>query len=245
MKSIDAECTVGEIATQVPGITGIFESLGIDYCCGGRKTLDEVCREKGLDSGAVLNMLQDNDRAAAGGARSPDVSEMSLTELVDHIQNTHHAYLHAELPRLAKMTQTVASIHGKSDPRLHQVRETFRAMALELWQHMFKEEECLFPLVRQLEASERTPSVHCGTVANPIRQMEIEHDDAGSALERLRELTDGYSPPASACQTYRALLTGLAFLERDMHLHIHKENNVLFPHALKIEALRQRGVPVA
>jgi regulator of cell morphogenesis and NO signaling len=118
-------------------------------------------------------------------------------------------------------------------------------MALELWRHMFKEEEVLFPMIRQMEASGRPPLIHCGTVANPIRQMEIEHDDAGSALERLRELTDGFAPPEWACKTYRALLAGLAFLERDMHSHIHKENNVLFPSAVEMEALRHRGAPVA
>jgi regulator of cell morphogenesis and NO signaling len=170
---------------------------------------------------------------------------MSLTELVDHIEQTHHAYLHEELPRLAAMTKKVAARHGGCDPRLVKLQETFQTMAQELWQHMAKEEQCLFPLIRQMEASDRAPSLHRATLAHPICQMEFEHDDAGAALEQLRELTDGFEPPEWACKTYRALLAGLAYLERDMHSHVHKENNVLFPRTLKLEALQQRGLPVA
>jgi regulator of cell morphogenesis and NO signaling len=245
MTAIYVHQAVGAIIARNPGLSHVLDAAGIDYCCGGKKTLAEACNEKGLDLRVVLHRLQDQSAAEIDRDSAADVTSMSLTELVDHIVQTHHAYLHAELPRLAGMTQTVAATHGKRDPRLFQVQETFRAMALELWQHMFKEEECLFPMIRQLETGNRPTAVRCGAVANPIRQMEIEHDDAGSALERLRELTDGFAPPEWACETYRTLLAGLAFLERDMHLHIHKENNVLFPSAQKIESLRQRGMPVA
>jgi regulator of cell morphogenesis and NO signaling len=219
--------------------------LGIDYCCGGKKTLAQACNQKNLDPQAILFKLQ--EKAGAGTEPDPaaDASSMSLTELVDHIEQAHHAYLHEELPRIAAMTLKVAIVHGEKDPRLKQVQETFRGMALELWNHMYKEEECLFPMIRQLEASEGLASVPGGTVANPIRQMEAEHDDAGLALERLHELTDGYVPPEWACKTYRALLAGLAYLERDMHAHVHKENNVLFPRALEMESQVKRGLPVA
>lgn len=245
MKSINTQQTVGDIVTQAPGLSRVFESLGIDYCCGGKKTLTEACQQRGLDPREVLSKLQQGNRTSADSAALVDVSTMSLTELADHIEKTHHAYLHEELPRLAEMTQKVTTVHGEKDPRLQQVQETFRAMALELWRHMFKEEECLFPMIRRLEAGDRAASIHCGTIANPIRQMESEHDDAGSALERLRELTDGFAPPEWACKTYRALLAGLAFLERDMHSHVHKENSGLFPRALEMETQVQRKLPVA
>jgi regulator of cell morphogenesis and NO signaling len=124
------------------------------------------------------------------------------------------------------------------------VHETLREMGNELWQHMLKEEQCLFPMIRRLEASDGLPSVYCATIAHPIRQMESEHDDAGAALARLRELTDDFSPPTWACNTYRALFAALASLEKDMHWHVHNENNVLFPNALAREAERQ-SVPVA
>ena len=173
------------------------------------------------------------------------VAVMSLTELADHIEATHHVYLSEELPRLMAMTREVTAIHGGSDPRLQQVQETFRAMAAELCGHMIKEENCLFPLIRQLEATDRPPSTDCCSVAGPIRQMEFEHDEADSALVRLRKLTDDFTPPEWACSKYRVLLDALAHLEQDMHLHIHKENDVLFPRALELEAQRQRGLPVA
>jgi regulator of cell morphogenesis and NO signaling len=110
---------------------------------------------------------------------------------------------------------------------------------------MLKEEQCLFPIIRQLEISNQAPPAHCGTIANPIRHMESDHDEAGAALERLRELTDGFSPPTWACRTYRALLAALAYFERDMEAHVRKENEILFPRALELEAIRQRGLPIA
>ena len=245
MNAIYFQQSIGEIVTQNPNLSRVFEAMGIDYCCGGKKTLAEACHQKGLDPRQVLYKLREADHVASPSNPQVDVTAMSVTDLVDHIEKTHHAYLHEELPRLAAMTKKVATRHGERDPRLQEVQETFRAMALELGQHMFKEEECLFPMIRQLEAGDRSPTVHCGTLGNPIRQMEFEHDDAGSALKRLRELTEGFEPPEWACNTYRALLAGLAYLERDMHTHVHKENNILFPSALRLEALSQRGLPVA
>lgn len=170
-----------------------------------------------------------------------DVAAMSMTELADHIEQTHHTYLRSELPRLEKMTEEVASVHGKMDSRLSLIRETFRMLVSELSDHMMKEEQILFPMVRQLDASATTPTFHCGSLANPIRQMELEHTQAGAMLEKLHELTDSYSAPEWACDTYRAMLDALARLEDDIHLHIHKENNVLFPRALELESEKGAG----
>jgi regulator of cell morphogenesis and NO signaling len=178
-------------------------------------------------------------RPAAGGATPGEVAGMSLTELIDHIETTHHAYLREELPRLAGMTREVAFMHGGRDERLHEVEGTFRTLAAELWCHMLKEEQCLFPMIKQLEANQQAATSRCGTVANPIRQMEFEHDDADAALARLRDLTAGFEPPEWAGKIYRALLARLAHLETDMHCHIHKENGILFPRALELESSRQ------
>ena len=160
---------------------------------------------------------------------------MTLTDLANHIEETHHAYLRAEFPRLDMMTEKVAAVHGDHNESLHAVRQTFLALVAELQSHMMKEEQILFPMVRQIDSDEPTPASHCGTIANPIRQMEAEHDIAGSALETLNGLTNGYTPPEWACNTYRAMLDALAHLESDMHQHIHKENNVLFPRAIELE----------
>jgi regulator of cell morphogenesis and NO signaling len=174
-----------------------------------------------------------------------DVTSMSLSELANHIEQTHHAYLKSELPRLLTLADKVASAHGSKDPRLDAAKETLLAFAHELWNHMMKEEQILFPFVRRLEATDLPVDFHCGTIRNPIRQMEHEHQDAGAALARLRQLTDNYTPPDWACNTYRALLDALAYLERDMHQHIHKEDNVLFPRAIAREAeLSQRELVV-
>jgi regulator of cell morphogenesis and NO signaling len=245
MNAIYVHQTVGEIVTQNPILAGVFESMGIDYCCGGKKSLNDACREKELDPKAVLARLRESDRTAAESYSTADVASMTVTELVDHIEDTHHAYLRNELPRLSELAKKVASRHGEKDPRLKRVQQTIAGMSVELWLHMQKEERCLFPMIRQLALGVQAPWYSCGAIASPIRQMESEHDDAGAALSRLRELTDGFSPPAWACNTYRVLLAALAYFERDMHSHMHKENNVLFPTVLRMEARRHRGSPVA
>lgn len=169
-----------------------------------------------------------------------DAASMSLTELADHIERTHHVHLDAEFVRLDDLTAHVASAHGDKDARLREVRSTFLTLAAELSEHMTKEERVLFPMVRQLEANETAPRFHCGSLANPVRQMEREHVDAGSALARLRTLTDAFVPPEWACEAHRALLASLSAFERDMHQHIHKETDVLFPRALEMERQKRR-----
>ena len=170
------------------------------------------------------------------GESVADVAAMSMTELADHIEQTHHVYLRSELPRLDKLTEEMASVHGKMDSRISLIRETIRILVSELSSHMMKEEQILFPMVRQLDASETTPAFHCGSLANPIQQMELEHSQASVMLGKLNELTDSYSAPEWACDTYRAMLDALARFEHDMHQHIHKENKVLFPRALEVES---------
>lgn len=234
MITLDPEQTVGEFVRQKPTRARVFESLKIDYCCGGKVSLVRACVKRGVDVNEVLQAISANDEQADLGTLV-DVDSMALTELANHIEATHHAYLREELPRLDAMTEKVARVHGDKDGRLYKMRQAFVALKAELEPHMMKEERILFPIVRQLEASTERPEFHCGSVANPIRQMEHEHDQAGDALAILHESTDAFTPPEWACNTYRAMLDSLARLEADMHQHIHKENNVLFPKAIQLE----------
>jgi regulator of cell morphogenesis and NO signaling len=235
--TLGLQTTVGELVKERPARCRVFEQLQIDYCCGGAESLTVACSKRSLDPQTVLQQIQQSDSQSAPGDEDlVDADAMSLTDLADHIEQAHHAYLKAELPRLDAMTQKVLEVHGEADPRLADVRRAFVGLYQELSSHLMKEEQVLFPMIRQLESSVGVPAFHCGSVANPIRQMEYEHDSAGNALAVMRDSTDGYQAPQWACNTYRAMLDGLKQLERDLHQHIHKENNVLFPKAIRREA---------
>jgi len=227
--------TVAELVLERPARSRFFESFGIDYCCGGKKTLKEACDRKALPSSRVHELL-----AALGTEptqnQEPDVSAMALGDLIDHILEAHHRYLRQELPRLGAMLRKVERVHGERNERLLSMRSVFEAFTLELNQHMLKEEEVLFPAIARMESTGAEVAACFGSVANPIARMEAEHDEAGSALEQLRVLSEGYTPPDWACNTYRAMLDGLHELERNMHAHVHKENNILFPKAIRLEA---------
>jgi regulator of cell morphogenesis and NO signaling len=231
------EMTVGELVTERPARSRVFEKHGVDYCCGGKKSLAEACGNRGLSVDDIVRELGESDNTAAIDD-AVHYEAMALDELADHIVDTHHAYLGVELPRLDEMAQKVAKVHGETDARLLELALVVRGLVRELVDHMMKEEQILFPFVRQLAQSDALPAMPFGTMANSIAAMEAEHDNAGGALESLRTLTDGYNPPDWACNTYRALLDGLHELELDLHQHIHKENNILFPGALKREAER-------
>lgn len=230
--------TVGDIVSRRPELSRIFEKSGITYCCSGTITLSEACLKKGINPEMILAALN-APGSTAGGNGTGDVESMPLAELADHIEKTHHEYLREEFPRLEAMTTRVASVHGEHDPRLLDVRDTFLGLRAEMESHMMKEERILFPMVRQLEESADVPEFHCGSLAGPIGQMELEHSDAGSAVERLSALTDGFVPPEWACNTYRAMLNALAYLESDLRTHVHKENDILFPRALALESSKR------
>ncbi len=231
LSAITPETTVGELVAARPQLARIFESLGIDYCCGGKQTFAAACARLSLEVGTTITLLETAGAAFAAGPAEVDAAAMGLGQLADHIVSTHHAYLKQELPRLAEMADRVATKHGWRDARLSEVAGAVLDLAAEMTEHMRKEETILFPLVRQIEAG-TTGGFHCGSIANPIRQMEAEHESAGNLTARLRELTDGFTPNTEACNTHRALLAGLAEFEADLHRHVHKENNVLFPRTL-------------
>ncbi len=230
MNSLSIDTTVGDIVRAAPARSRIFENLGIDYCCGGKKPLAEVCRAKGLDPATVVSMLAALD--GAPDATSVNADAMSLSGLCDHIQEVHHRYLYEELPRLDFMTRKVAAVHGDHEPRLHEIRQVFESFQTEISAHTKEEDEKVFPAVRRLEATQDSTSATAASLKEMLAKLESEHEVAGSALERFRELTDGYTPPEWGCNTFRALYNGLAELEKHTHQHVHKENNVLFPKVL-------------
>ncbi|MBI2815593.1 MAG: iron-sulfur cluster repair di-iron protein [Acidobacteria bacterium] len=234
--TITEQTTVGEVASTVPASVRVFQQFGIDFCCGGGKTLAQVCGEKGIPlEGLLAGVEKAQEPAAASQVR--DWNAGSLAVLIDYILNKHHEYLKSEMPRLGSMLAKVIQVHGNNHPEsLHPLGKVYGGLKRELEEHMWKEENVLFPLIKQLE------EVHNGSgapfrgmpVGGPIRMMEMEHESAGEALRHMRELTSGYTPPADACNTYRALLHGLLEMEADLHEHIHLENNILFPRAVAL-----------
>ncbi|MEX0655832.1 MAG: iron-sulfur cluster repair di-iron protein [Phycisphaeraceae bacterium] len=235
MTAIDINTTVGQLVADRPSRSRLFEHLGIDYCCGGKQPLAVMCQKHGLDADTVVKLLAATE-LEADKLDTRDWTQASLAELAGHIEQTHHAYLRRELPRLSAMVEKVATVHGPSHAWLIELRQVFTGFVQELSAHMLKEERVLFPMIRQLEAGQANAAEHCGGVGNPVRMMEHEHDQAGDALAKMRELTAGFTPPEGACNTFRAMLDGLAELEHDMHQHVHKENNILFPRAMELEA---------
>ncbi|MEI6106595.1 MAG: iron-sulfur cluster repair di-iron protein [Opitutae bacterium] len=232
---ITPETTIGALVAARPLLARSFQKLAMDYCCGGKQTLAAACARRGLDVAATIAQLESADLALAAGPAEVNAAAMGLAELADHIVTTHHAYLKAELPRLTEMADRVSTKHGWRDHRLPEVAAAVATLAGEMLNHMQKEEHILFPAVRAIAAG--TEAGRCGgDLSGPIRQMEAEHESAGQLTAKLRELTDDFTPNAEACNTHRALLAGLAEFESDLHRHVHKENNVLFPRTLALAA---------
>ncbi len=227
---MSVDLTLAPIVDANPDAARILEHHQLDYCCGGQRTLGQACADRQLDPAVVLDALDTIEQGDAA-----DWTTMDAAALVDHIEATHHRYLHAELPRLAALVEKVVGVHGSRHPELRVVEATYTALRVDLEPHLAKEERVLFPMIRELTAATSAPSFHCGSVANPIQMMQFEHDHAGDLLAHLRKVTNGYEPPADACASYQALYRGLAELEADTHLHVHKENNVLFPAVLALE----------
>lgn len=236
MSRLNVSSSLGEWVAQQPQTARVFEELQLDYCCGGRQSLEQACVAHHLDPAQVLARLDEATASGGGAAGAEDWNTAELSRLCDHIESTHHAYLHGELPRLTSLIEKVVKAHGDRHPELRDVQRVFGALRAEMESHMFKEERVLFPAIRYLEQSVDPVRFPFGSLANPISRMEDEHDSAGTALAELRRLTADYRPPDDACRTFCVLLDALAKLEADMHAHVHKENNILFPRAIRIEA---------
>jgi regulator of cell morphogenesis and NO signaling len=229
-----AESTLGSIIVEHPALAGVFELLELDYGCGGKQTLSAACRARGLDPVATLAALESAAADAQADPALADTATMSLTVLADHIEETHHAYVKRELPALLGQSRRLVAVHGDRDSLHAKAATAVAALAEEMLMHMAMEEQVLFPLIRQLDRGDGSAR-HCGTVANPIRVMELEHEHADGAVHHLRTLTRGFTPALNSCETHRTFLAGLARFEQDLHEHVHKENNILFPRALARE----------
>ncbi|MCU0796186.1 MAG: iron-sulfur cluster repair di-iron protein [Akkermansiaceae bacterium] len=224
------ERTVGELVAERPSRSRIFQARGVDFCCQGGRTLLEACQRRDIDPEEMVTMLEKEEEEPAP---EENPAELGPLELVDYIVKRHHGFLRGELPRLHEMAARVARVHGPHTPSLVTLLEVFEGMMFELAHHLMKEEDVLFPAIGAMVSGETAGIPLDGAIAT----MMDEHEDAGRALQELRELTNGFRPPEGACNTYRALFAGLLELEGDLHRHIHLENSVLFPAAKKLAGI--------
>ena len=227
---LDPAMTLGDVVTSHPALARELERRGLDYCCRGDRSLADACAERELDLATTIGELR--AVAATTGGEAPVWASMDVGDLVDHLEATHHRYLWGELPRLSALADKVVAVHGDRHPELRDVRRRFEELRAELEPHLAKEERVLFPMIRQSVASRASATIQW--LGPPISVMLAEHDRAGALLAELRRLTDGYRPPPDDCASYRACYAALADLEADTHLHVHKENNLLFPAVVRL-----------
>ena len=237
---IELSMTLAQAVDSFPQLAREFERRGLDYCCGGQRTLGDACSTIGLDPEQTIAELE---LAVVGTSEAAEWTTMSADELVDHLESTHHRYLWDEMPRVTALLEKLVSVHGARHPELVEISACYAEVRGDLAPHMLKEERVLFPMIRELATSTNVPEFHCGSLRNPISVMLREHDEVGDLLAKLRRLTDDYSAPADGCATYIACFAAMAELEADTHLHIHKENNVLFPLVVRLES--ERTAPVS
>ncbi len=222
--------TLGEIAAKDMRKAAVFKKMGIDFCCGGKKTLEEACAEKGLD---VLRVQQELLRAEQYSSKQHDFNSWKLSFLIDYIITIHHSYVNESAPVLKDLSEKVAAHHGSSLPYLISVNEKIKKLMCELTSHMKKEEQIVFPYIKTLETPDVLSVQGFKSVNDPIAVMECEHEAAGEILQELRTITNGFIVPENACNSIRLLMHKLEEFETDLHTHIHLENNILFPKALK------------
>jgi regulator of cell morphogenesis and NO signaling len=224
---------LGEIVSRDFRAGAILDRYGLDYCCGGTRTLAEGCQTRGISVERVVSELEALDPA------SRETPEQDPTALIKHIISRHHSYVRESMPIIQQHLAKVSAAHGARHPELPFVEARFSNLAAEMSLHMVKEEQVLFPYILALvDASSHgapPPPDMFGTVQNPIRMMEMEHQEAGEGLDAIREMTHGYRAPDDACGTYRLVLQELEAFEKDLHVHVHLENNVLFPRAVELE----------
>lgn len=236
--TITADARVGDIALQHPQTLRFLEAQGVDFCCHGQRSLREACAAAGRPLAEVEAALAQLVATPTALPKPGDWTARPLPELMDHIETSHHAYLRAELPRLDALLTKVHGVHGANHPELDEVYDLFQRLAMDLVPHLMKEEQILFPFIRQL-ATGRAAEACFATVQSPIHVMEAEHEEVGDLLATLRKITGGYTTPPDGCASFKALYAGLQALEEDTHLHICLENQVLHPRAVALEAALQ------
>ncbi len=234
--AITADRPVAELALNVAGAAQTFQRLGLDFCCGGRRSLAAACEAQGLDLNQVLAALAEAQAAPENALPDGEWRTAPLAALTTHIVTRHHQYVRGETPRINTWLDKVVAAHGARHPEVSAIRGHFQALSAELAAHMAKEELILFPAIAQLPEGGPAARGICGHgLGAPIRQMMLEHDDAGRELDAMRAASGNYAPPQDACTTFRVLYTALAAFEADLHQHVHLENNILFPRTLEAE----------
>lgn len=237
--------TVADLVTENIKASHVFKKYGIDFCCGGGISLEKACEKKGVDYS-----LLEEDLKKIGEEVNADTNfkDYPLDALIDHIVKVHHRYVEANLSLLLQYAQKVAKVHGENNTELIRINQLFRKVAGELASHMKKEELILFPFIKKMVKADREGKEmhfpHFTTVANPIHMMEEEHEEAGNILKEIARLSNNYTPPEHACNTFRALYDKLQEFEEDLHQHIHLENNILHPKALQLEKKLKEQYPV-
>jgi regulator of cell morphogenesis and NO signaling len=231
------EKTIGEMVADDYRTAAVFESFGIDFCCKGNKTIDEVCESKNISKSLLHNDLEKikaNENSQASNYKS-----WPLDLLADYIEKKHHRYVEDKTPVLKQYLDKICTVHGKKHPELFKINDLFNQSAGDLAAHMKKEELILFPFVRKMAIAKQEnqpfPQLPFGTVQSPIKAMMHEHDAEGEIFRKIEKLTDNYTPPPDACNTYKVTFALLKEFEADLHLHIHLENNILFPKSIEME----------
>ncbi|MEL7832901.1 iron-sulfur cluster repair di-iron protein [Fodinibius sp. Rm-B-1B1-1] len=228
--------TIGQIVKDDYRTAQVFQEYNLDFCCGGNRTIDEACQQKSIDPQQVYKALEELDQS---GTKDDNYDQWSLDFLVDYIVNNHHKFSRNKLPEIGKYAKKVASVHGERHEELKEIYYEFTMLHGEISNHLDKEERILFPYIKHLveakEKGEKPQKPEFGNAANPIAMMEEEHDDSGEAIAKIRRLSNDFTPPEDACTTYRLLYQNLEAFEKDLHKHVHLENNILFPKAINLE----------
>ncbi|MGN6196064.1 MAG: iron-sulfur cluster repair di-iron protein [Ginsengibacter sp.] len=235
----EADETLGEIAAKDLRKAEVFKKYGLDFCCGGKKTVKEACAEKGIDVTKVEQELQNSDKSSFTAKPLP-YNDWNLDFLADYIVNTHHSYVKKTIIDIRNYAGKVAKVHGAHHPELLRINQLAQEVCDEMSSHMVKEETVLFPYVKQLVAAKNNGQrkVQFGnlqTVETPINMMEMEHELVGGNMDEIRKITNNYHLPEDACASYSFLFKTLDEFENDLHVHVHLENNILFPKALDLE----------
>lgn len=231
------EKTIGQIVADDYRTAQVFKKFGLDFCCGGKRTVEEACEKKGVELSEVQKAL---DALGNKATDQHNYSEWSPAFLVDYIINTHHHFVRTKLPEIKAYARKVAKVHGNSYPVLNKMLDRFLKLNNEMLSHLDKEEQILFPYIKKLVAAESggrplAEKPAFGTAANPVRMMEAEHEEAGGLMAELESLSNGFTPPEDACTTFRVYFQNLEGFRDDLHKHVHLENNILFPKALELE----------
>lgn len=233
---ISKEKTVADYVTENIKTAHIFKKYGIDFCCGGGITVEKACAKNNIDQSILENELLKIDTVKD---LIEDYDKWDLDFLIMYIENVHHTYVRESLPLISQYANKVAKVHGHHYQEVVKVNQLFHEVANELLAHLQKEEQVLFPFIKQLVDADKTGNkninIPFGTVNNPIRMMEIEHENAGNIFKEIRSLTNNYTPPKEACNTFRALYSKLEEFEQDLHKHVHLENNILHQKARTLE----------